>query len=147
MPRAEQPLRASAFLLFVPKFVPEKRRSPPESSRRPTGLYRPTALRPNVSVRSVVLVAASGRASVAQRGIPPVIGMPRAESFRRARSHAKRRPLVVANACHSPSYGCASRLARPPFGMPLGHARKLSASEAATNAPGRWKHGPIILLD
>ena len=29
--------------------------------------------------------------------------------------HAQRRPLVVANARHSPSYGCALRLDRPPF--------------------------------
>ena len=38
--------------------------------------------------------------------------------------HAKRRPLVVANARHSPSYGCALRLDRTPFGALLGHARK-----------------------
>ena len=39
--------------------------------------------------------------------------------------HAKRRPLVVANARHSPSYGCALRLDRTPFDALLGHARKI----------------------
>jgi hypothetical protein len=38
--------------------------------------------------------------------------------------HAIRRPLVVANARHSPGYGCALRLDRPPSGALLGHARK-----------------------
>jgi rubrerythrin len=38
--------------------------------------------------------------------------------------HAKRPPLVVANARHSPSYGCALRLDRQPFGALLGHAQK-----------------------
>ena len=38
--------------------------------------------------------------------------------------HAKRRPLVVANARHSPSYGCALRLDRMLFDALLGHARK-----------------------
>ncbi len=61
--------------------------------------------------------------------------------------HSKTRPLVVANARHSPSYGCALRqgqealafarhkqssglfvsglsLDRTRFGAPLGHARK-----------------------
>ena len=38
--------------------------------------------------------------------------------------HARRRPLVVANARHSPSYGCALRLDRTPSGALLGHARK-----------------------
>jgi len=37
---------------------------------------------------------------------------------------AKRRPLVVANARHSPSCGCALRLDRTPFDALLGHARK-----------------------
>ncbi|WP_295537714.1 hypothetical protein, partial [uncultured Pseudacidovorax sp.] len=35
---------------------------------------------------------------------------------------AKTRPLCVANARHSPSYGCALRLDWPRFGSPLGHA-------------------------
>jgi hypothetical protein len=48
--------------------------------------------------------------------------------------HARRRPLVVANARHSPSYGCAKAkrsagyaccgLDRTPSGALLGHARK-----------------------
>ena len=42
----------------------------------------------------------------------------------------KRRPLVVANARHGPSYGCALRLDRTPFDALLGHARKLSASDS-----------------
>jgi hypothetical protein len=44
--------------------------------------------------------------------------------------HAKTRLLVVANARHSPSYGCALRLDQACFDAPLGHARKLSRSEA-----------------
>jgi len=35
---------------------------------------------------------------------------------------AKTLPLVVANARHSPSYGCALRLDRARFGGLLGHA-------------------------
>jgi len=42
---------------------------------------------------------------------------------------AKRRPLVVANARHSPSDGCALRPDRTPFFVLLGHAQKLSAFE------------------
>ena len=38
--------------------------------------------------------------------------------------HAKGPPLVVANARHSPSYGCALRLDQGPCGALLGHARK-----------------------
>ena len=37
--------------------------------------------------------------------------------------HAISRLLVVANARHSPSYGCALRLDQPPSGALLGHAR------------------------
>jgi len=36
--------------------------------------------------------------------------------------HAKTRLLVVANARHSPSYGCALRLEQPCFDALLGHA-------------------------
>ena len=45
-------------------------------------------------------------------------------STRPSPSSAKRRPLVVANARHSPSCGCALRLDRTPFDALLGHARK-----------------------
>ena len=38
--------------------------------------------------------------------------------------HAKVPPLVVANARHSPGYGCALRLDRAPFDALFGHARK-----------------------
>ncbi|QKD42131.1 hypothetical protein HF896_22115 [Alicycliphilus denitrificans] len=36
--------------------------------------------------------------------------------------HAKTRPLCVANARHSPSYGCALRIDGPRFDALLGHA-------------------------
>lgn len=38
--------------------------------------------------------------------------------------HAIRHPLVVTNARHNPSHGCASRLDRTPSAALLGHARK-----------------------
>ncbi len=38
--------------------------------------------------------------------------------------HLKTHPLCVANARHSPSYGCALRLDRACFGALLGHVRK-----------------------
>jgi hypothetical protein len=38
--------------------------------------------------------------------------------------HAKTRLLVVANARHSPSYGCALRLDQARFGALLEHVRK-----------------------
>jgi hypothetical protein len=38
--------------------------------------------------------------------------------------HAKKHLLVVANARHSPSYGCALRLDQALFGALLGHAQK-----------------------
>jgi hypothetical protein len=43
--------------------------------------------------------------------------------------HPKTPLLVVANARHSPSYGCALRLDPVRFVALLGHARKLSGSE------------------
>ena len=48
--------------------------------------------------------------------------------------HPKTQPFVVANARHSPGYGCALRLDRARFGALLGHARILSASEAGSIA-------------
>jgi hypothetical protein len=38
--------------------------------------------------------------------------------------HVKKRPLVVANARHSPSYVCALRLEQALFDALLGHAQK-----------------------
>jgi len=66
--------------------------------------------------------------------LPPVMSVRRGQRFTVAREaeslsimpaqHAKRRPPVVANARHSPSYGCALRLDRTSFDALLGHARK-----------------------
>jgi hypothetical protein len=42
---------------------------------------------------------------------------------------AKRRPLVVANPPHSPSYASGSRLDRTPFDDRLGHAGFFTASK------------------
>jgi hypothetical protein len=38
--------------------------------------------------------------------------------------HAKKDPLVVANARHSPSHVCALRVEQALFGALLGHAQK-----------------------
>ena len=45
--------------------------------------------------------------------------------------HVRRHPLVVANARHSPSYGCALRLDQPPSGALLGHDLEVYEADAA----------------
>src|SRR5687768_15785518 len=79
--------------------------------------------------------------------------------------HAKEHPLVVANARHSPGYGCALRLDRAPFGALLGHDRKTlrlcewvpafagmtekthvipaKAGTHADRSPTEWRYHPI----
>jgi hypothetical protein len=60
--------------------------------------------------------------------------------------HAKAPPLFVANARHSPGYGCALRLDRVGFDAPFGHARKihkLCAVLRFKTAAGGWVVGML----
>ena len=60
--------------------------------------------------------------------------------------HAQRRPLVVANARHSPSYGCALRLDRTPLrARRSGTPEKLSGSESAAFGLPDSHYGEVVV--